>query len=160
MTATNFTEASSKTLCADCGIPLDARHFDDSSFQQVDPGPGPDLVLASFELQLQYCGVLEFFSQFCDTFAKDNSQVQTPGLRWLILLNDRPLYPYLDVEWILNPWGYGSFPFRVRLDEGASIRFVVRRVNGGTSSSQTVGGRIAGRYWYNSAYGDVWRPHG
>src|SRR5262249_50784052 len=145
-------------LCTNCGAPLDAKHFDESGFVDLtNPHLGRDLLLASFELRPQYCGELEYFSQFTDAFAKDNSEVRTDGLQWLILANDRPLYPYLQIEWILNPWGYGSFPFRLRLEEGTTLQFIVRRLNGGTSNVSTVGGRIIGRYWYNPAYGDVER---
>ncbi len=70
---------------------------------------GQQVVLARFELPPQYCGVLRFFAQFTDTHAKDPSQVATPGLQWLILLNKRPLYPYVSFEHIVNPWGNGSF---------------------------------------------------
>jgi hypothetical protein len=162
MSTTTFPTRSSRALCTDCGMPLDARHFDESGLGTPPSRTGPDLVLASFELQPQYCGVLEYFSQFSDAFATDNSQVQTPNLHWLILVNDRPLYPYLDIDYILNPWGYGSFPFRVRLDEATTIQFVVRWVNDasggpGIVNPTKLGGRIAGRYWYNPAYGDVGR---
>lgn len=155
MSTTKFAEKESGSLCANCSIPLDARHFDESGFNSV-PAVGREVVLASFELKPQYCGVLECFSQFTDAFAKDNSQVDTTKqLQWLILANERPLYPYLDIEWILNPWGYGSFPFCVRLDEATTLQFVVRCL--GTTTVQKIGGRIAGRYWYNPAYGDVGR---
>jgi hypothetical protein len=156
MSATQFAEQGSLALCTNCNIPLDARHFDESLGPKAVPAPGRELVLASFDLPPQYCGVLEYFSQFADSFAKDNSQVQTTNLQWLILANDRPLYPYLDVRWILNPWGYGSFPFSVRLDEGMSMQFVVRCLDSSTEV-KWVAGRIAGRYWYNPAYGDVAR---
>jgi hypothetical protein len=158
MNTTKLAETRTGELCTNCGTPLDAKHFDESGFADLTgPNVARELLLASFELRPQYCGVLEFFSQFSDVFAKDNSEVQTPGLRWLILANDRPMYPYLQIEWILNPWGYGSFPFHVRLEEGATIQLVVRRLNGGVNSVRRVGGRLAGRYWYNPAYGDVRR---
>jgi hypothetical protein len=156
MTATQFATREPGALCTNCNIPLDARHFDESLGPQDVPAAGRELVLASFELPPQYCGILEYFSQFADSFAKDNSHIQTTKLRWLILANDRPLHPYLDVQWILNPWGYGSFPFCVRLDEGMKLQFVVRCLDSSTDV-KTVAGRIAGRYWYNPAYGDVAR---
>jgi len=162
MSTAKVMERESGVLSTDCGMPLDARHFDESGIFPA-PAVGREVVLASFQLQPQYCGVLENFSQYTDVFAKDNSQVPTPGLQWLILVNERPLYPYLNIEWSLNPWGYGSFSFRVRLDEAASVQFVVRRVPlpAGTTTNvpqvAQVGGRIAGRYWYNPAYGDVGR---
>lgn len=158
MMATQLAEKDARAVCTNCGIPLDARHFDESGIADLtQPGLGRDVVLASFQLPPQYCGELQYFAQFSDAFAKDNSQIATPGLRWLILVDERPLYPYLDIEWILNPWGYGSFPFRVRLDEGTNIQFLVRQDSGAPGNVKSVGGRITGRYWYNPAYGDVRR---
>lgn len=155
MSATQLVTRGSERLCSNCNIPLDARHFDESLGPQQVPAIGRERLLASFELPPQYCGVLENFSQFTDVFATDNSQIQTTNLQWLILANNRPLYPYLDLRWILNPWGYGSFAFRMRLDEQMTLQFVVRC--SATTDVQTVAGRIAGRYWYNPAYGDVGR---
>ncbi|HKE59122.1 MAG TPA: hypothetical protein VKB46_20580, partial [Pyrinomonadaceae bacterium] len=60
---TTFERESTSTLCAECGIPLDSQYFDDSSVQAVTQA-GDELVLARFELPAQYCGVLEYFSQF------------------------------------------------------------------------------------------------
>ena len=44
----------------------------------------------------QYCGLLENFSQFTDLYGRDFSQVETPGLQWIISVNHRPLYPYVQ----------------------------------------------------------------
>jgi len=59
----------------------------------------------------------------------------------------------------VNPWGYGSFPIAVRLDERVLLEFVVRglAVPGGTTKIGKVGGRLMGSYWYNPAHGDVVR---
>lgn len=137
--------------CPMCGIPLDSQYFDDS---KVAPAPsvGQQVVLARFELPTQYCGVLRFFAQFTDAHAKDPSQIATPGLQWLILVNKRPLYPYVSFEHIVNPWGNGSFEVSLRLDESATLEFVVRRLNDDADVTQ-VGGRLMGRYWYNPIYG-------
>jgi len=155
-------------LCNICGLPLDSQHFDESSVEEV-PARGRQVVLARFELSSQYCGHLENFSQFTDAYARDLSQIQTPGLRWFILVNNRPLHPYLNLQHIINPWGYGSFPVSMRLDLEARVEFVVRNENYELDPNQnnpanwdptklhTVGGRIVGRYWYNPAYGDVVR---
>ena len=112
-------------------------------------------LLARFELPPQYCGVLEYFSQFTDEHAGNPAKIATPGLQWMILVNNRPLYPYLNLDRIVNPWGNGSFQVSIRLDESATIEFVVRRVNNAAPDIKQVGGRIVGRYWYNAAYGDV-----
>jgi hypothetical protein len=137
--------------CPMCGIPLDSQHFDDSKLEAA-PGVGQQVVLARFELPPQYCGVLRFFAQFTDAHAKDPSQVATPGLQWLILMNKRPLYPYVSFEHIINPWGNGSFEVSLRLDESATLEFVVRRLSENADVKQ-VGGRLMGRYWYNPIYG-------
>jgi len=151
----------SPALCTICGIPLDSEHFDDSGVAPV-PDVGEQVPLARFELPPQYCGVLEYFSQFTVEHARDSSKIETPGLQWLILSNNRPLYPYLNLDRIVNPWGYGSFQVSIRLDENATVEFVVRNINRPVDPDETkrerVGGRIVGRYWYNTAYGDVaWR---
>ena len=125
-TTTNF--------CAICGIPLDSQYFDESGVANT-PLPGKEVVLASFELSPQYCGVLEYFSQFTDRQAKDYSQIETPGLEWTILLNNRPLYPYIRLNRIVNPWGYGNFKLAIRLDEDATVDFVVRGLANGSFST-------------------------
>jgi hypothetical protein len=151
-------ERANGGLCIDCGIPLDAKHFDDSRIADA-PEPGREAVLAQFELPMQYCGVIDYFAQFTDRYALDRSQVRTPGLQWLVLINRRPLDPYLGFEHIVNPWGYGGFKVTLRIDEAATVELVVRGVGAQPQQSrvQTVGGRLCGRYWYNVAYGDVGR---
>jgi hypothetical protein len=100
--------------------------------------------------------VLEYFSQFTDLHAGEPAQIRTPDIQWRILVNHRPLYPYLALDRIVNPWGYGSFPISIRLDENATLEFTVRRVSQGNSRHiKRIGGRIVGRYWYNAIYGDV-----
>jgi hypothetical protein len=141
-------------LCSICGIPVDAGYFDDSKVADA-PDAGREVSLARFELPPQYCGVLQYFAQFTDAYAKDPSQVHTPGLQWLILVNKRPLYPYINLDRIVNPWGYGSFQVSIRLDENATIEFAARRVSNDASAITKIGGRIVGRYWYNAIYGDV-----
>jgi hypothetical protein len=147
-------------LCTQCGIPLDAEYFDESLVAEA-PSQGKAVLLAHFELPPQYCGVLEYFSQFTDVHAEHPSQIETSGLEWMILANNRPLYPYIKLNRIVNPWGYGSFPIAIRLDENSTIEFVVRGVSSesadGGYTIQQVGGRIVGRYWYNTAYGDAQR---
>jgi hypothetical protein len=145
-------------LCAACGVPFDSQYFDVSSVQEA-PEPGEELLLGRFDLPAQYCGVLQYFSQFTDRYGKDCSQVQTPDLEWRILVNNHALFPYFALRHIVNPWGYGSFPVNIRLDEDSTLEFVVRGVVGaGVSCDEqvkVVGGRIVGRFWYNAAYGDV-----
>jgi hypothetical protein len=133
---------------------LDAEYFDDSRVVNV-PEVGREVPLAYFELPPQYCGVLEYFAQFTDAYGKDQSQIDTPGLQWLILVNKRPLYPYINLDRIVNPWGNGSFQVSIRLDENATVEFVVRRSTNEAPDIKKVGGRILGRYWYNAIYGDV-----
>jgi hypothetical protein len=137
-----------------CGIPVDSQYFDESKVE-IAPEVGKEVSVARFELPPQYCGVLEYFAQFTDAYGKDPSRISTPGLQWLILVNRRPLYPYINLDRIVNPWGNGSFQVSIRLDENAVIEFVVRRLANGASGINEVGGRIVGRYWYNAIYGDA-----
>jgi hypothetical protein len=150
-----------------CGLPLDAQQFDSSRVLEV-PARGRQVVLANFELPPQYCGQLENFSQFTDAHARDLSQIRTPGLRWLVLVNNRPLHPFLDLQHVINPWGYGSFPVNIRLDPDARVEFVLKNERYDLDPQQEqaedlwdprkihrVGGRLVGRYWYNPLYGDV-----
>ena len=88
---------------------------------------------------------------------QDPAEVETPGLLWQILANRQPLSPYHRLTAIFNPWGYGSFPFSIRLSEASVVDLVVRRIEDRLSLSgkpiTRIGGRLLGRYWYNSAYG-------
>jgi hypothetical protein len=155
--AKSFEKTSpNQALCANCGIPLDAKYFDESGVSGL-PEPGNAVVLARFDLPPMYCGVLEYFSQFTNLCPKDPSEIVTPGFEWAILSNNHPLYPYIKMDRILNPWGFGSFPVAIRLDENVRLEFVVRRVSSQPTNIQVLGGRILGRYWYNVAYGDVAR---
>jgi hypothetical protein len=144
-------------LCTACGLPLDSRHFDDSSIVTL-PRPGEQVTLARFELPPQYCGRLEYFSQFTDAFARDGAAAATPGLIWQLRQNGNPLYPYTGIEHIVNPWGYGSFQVSLRLTDGAVLELVARRSSSHRQDDRLqnvrlIGGRIVGRFWYNRAYG-------
>ena len=154
-----FTEsARSSGLCVNCGIPIDSQRFDESSIATV-PEVGDEIVLASFDLPAQYCGSLEHVSQFTDLNLRRPDQVDTPGLEWTLRANGRALRPFSRLTHILNPWGFGSYRMDQRLDESARIELILRRTAEGTSRQpqlhvNVVGGRIVGRYWYNSAFGD------
>jgi hypothetical protein len=143
-----------------CGLPVDAEHFDESSTANTPP-PGREVRLARFALSPQYCGRFENFCQFSDLQQRDNAEIDTPGLQWLVLINNRPLYPFLALERIINPWGWGSFPVSVRLDENAVVELVVRNVSYAPAANQPairrVGGRILGRFWFNPAYNNASR---
>lgn len=152
-----LTRVARESLCGRCGIAADSKYFDESGLARL-PAPGRDIVLARFELPPQYCGVLEYFSQFTDRLAADPAAVDTPGLDWAILSNGRPLAPYLPFDRILNPWGFGSFQVAVRIEESATIEFVARNRAYAPQDGpaiERIGGRIVGRYWYDAAYGDV-----
>jgi len=109
-------------------MPLDARYFDSSSIAPA-PDIGAEVVLARFELPAEYCGVLEYFSQWTDAWASDPLQIQTPNVSWSILANRRPLDPYLPWQHIANPWGYGSFSILLRLEESMTLEFIARGVS-------------------------------
>ena len=140
----------SMSICDICGIPSDAGFFDESSIQSA-PGSGQEIVLARYQLHRNYCGVLMSFAQFTDQYAVNNANVQTTGYQWQIRCNGQPRDPYLTFGHIINPWGYGGFPIQLRLEEGCLVEFVIRNVGGSVLTQ--AGGRITGRYWYNTAYG-------
>jgi len=153
----NPTAESNSALCTACGAPFDSQYFDISSVVGA-PRVGQTITLAEFELPPQYCGVLEYFAQFTDEFARDNSQIETPGVEWLILADGSPLFPYLTLNHIVNPWGEGAFRVAIRLQENTILKFVARGVGGPSPSTITkVGGRLLGRFWYNAAHGDATR---
>jgi len=137
-----------------CGIPVDSEVFDDSSIVDV-PAPGQAVVLARFQLAPQYCGILQYFVQYTDLQAKRPEEVRTPGLLWTVRSNNHPLSPYIQLDRILNPWGYGSYQVAIRLDEASTLELVVRNTAIDTAGISQVGGRLMGRYWYNTAYGGV-----
>jgi len=168
--------------CVSCGIPLDAEYFDVSGcigktlteignvlidpFEDFYPTApeglpprGEQRVLASFQLHPQYCGVLTYFSQYTDLYARDNAQIRTPGFEWLILQNGKPIFPYTRLDMIVNPWGYNCLPILVRLDENARVEFVIRNRGIKPKDPQkeypihAFAGRIMGRYWYNDSFG-------
>ncbi len=140
--------ATEKQLCTNCGYPPDSEHFDASGFADWPP-KGDEVTLARFELPHQYCGILECFSQFTNTFFEKPADVRTPDIEWQLLVNRRPLHPYVNVQAILNPWGFGGFCVRLRLPEAARLEFVARlRARAPATNIQVVGGRISGRYWF------------
>lgn len=139
--------------CAVCGIPLDSQVFDESGFVNLAAPAGVSRrhLLARFELPARYCGILDYFAQYTDLQARDPAEVDTPELEWSILMNGRPLYPYLAFTRILNPWGYGSFQTAIRLSDTARLELVLRQL--APSQVRKIGGRIVGRFWYNPSYG-------
>jgi hypothetical protein len=126
-------------------MPVDARYFDVSRVADA-PEVGGEVVLARFELSPDYCGLLEYFSQWTDAWAKDPHQIETPDIEWSIRVNQRPFDPYLTWKYIANPWGYGSFPVSLRLDNSVTLEFVARGVIGdaGDPFSTTIAAGITG----------------
>lgn len=155
-------------VCVRCDIPLDARPFDDSGFAPA-PREGDFVVLARFALPPEYCGVLDHFTQYTDTHATSPAQLGTPRHQWLIRVNGRALDPYLNLRRIVNPWGGFALPIGIRLDDSTTIELVVRGVAPlaptpddplrsehsapAPALPSFVGGRIVGRYWYDTSYG-------
>ena len=139
---------ASSPACPACGISMDSQYFDVFGFANL-PAVGNEALLAEFQMPPQYCGILESFSQYTDRFFSSPADVQTKGLEWRLLVNGRPLHPYTKIEAIVNPWGVGSYPVRIRLPEGARLQFSVRMNPGGPDLHiASVGGRITGRYWF------------
>ena len=139
--------------CHLCGIPVDAGFFDESTVQDA-PQSGEERVLARYQLHRNYCGLLLYFAQFTNRYASDPAQVRTPGYQWQIRCDGQPRDPYLTFDRIINPWGLSGFPIALRLDAGCVVEFVVRGNGDDEDLPLTkVGGRILGRYWYNTLYG-------
>jgi hypothetical protein len=112
------------------------------------PAEGNTVRLATIELPSRYAGQLEYFAQFTDRQATHPDEINTPELEWLLLVNGRPLAPYINLTRIINPWGCCSFPLQLRLDRGSRLELAVRRVPRATDIT-SVGGRIAGRSWFD-----------
>ena len=150
-------EGVTAPLCASCGIPWDAGYFDESRVVDLTGQPlntGEELVLARYQLHRNYCGVLMSFAQFTDVYGRDNSQLLTPGFLWQVRVNGLPRDPYLPLDHILNPWGQAGMPVNLRLEEGSLVEMAIRRVGPvGQTPILVVGGRITGRYWYNTDFG-------
>jgi hypothetical protein len=144
--------AVAESVCDICRIPADAGFFDDSRVAPV-PGVGQELVLAKYQLHPSYCGTLLYFAQFTDEQAASPAKIETPGLEWQIRCNGQPRHPYLTFDRIINPWGLAGFPVHQRLEEGCLVEFVVRALAAPPPAIGKVGGRVLGRYWYNSALG-------
>jgi hypothetical protein len=145
-------------LCHVCGVPSDAGFFDESTIQQA-PAAGEEASLARFELHRNYCGLLLYFAQFTDHFAADPRRALTPGYEWQIRCDGQPRDPYLTFDRIINPWGLAGFPISLRLEEGSTVEFAVRNIGAaGADILGSVGGRVLGRYWYDTNYGGAPNP--
>jgi hypothetical protein len=149
-------DTSYSNVCQICGIPVDAGYFDAATIQ-----PAPligEVELARYELHPQYCGTLLYFMQYAELI-RTRRQVlsKTPGYEWIILCNNQPRDPYLPTSVILNPWGHTTLPIHLRLEEGCTVRLIVRKVTPAASETEVklsqVGGRLLGRTWYNTQYG-------
>jgi len=143
-------------LCQTCGVPLDAGYFDvANNFQPPPTSVGEEKELARYELHPQYCGTLLYLMQYAEESGTKKQVISnTPGYEWLILCNNQPRAPYLPTSLILNPWGANALPIHLRLEEGCTLRFVVRKVAAtGVVKLSQVGGRLLGRSWYNTIYG-------
>lgn len=146
-----------RNLCHICGIPLDADYFDVANIKDA-PRAGKEVELARYVLHPQYCGSLLYFAQHAAPVTPQEGDLfKTPGYEWVILCNEQPRAPYLPTTVIRNPWGKNAFPVHLRLEEGCVIRFVVRKVLPLPDETEIplsqVGGRLLGRYWYNTLYG-------
>lgn len=148
-------DASYSNVCQVCGVPMDAGYFDVASIKDAPKKVGDEVELARYELNPQYCGTLLYFVQYAEESTTKKQVISnTPGYEWLILCNNQPRAPYLPTSLILNPWGYNSPPIQLRLEEGCTLRFVIRRVAATVAVELSqVGGRLLGRSWYNTIYG-------
>jgi hypothetical protein len=141
-------------VCHICGVPWDAGYFDTADIKVGPQNVGDEQELVRFELHPQYCGVLLNFAQYVEIGGAPRPDlVKTQGYEWIILCNNQPRAPYLPTTIIRNPWGQNAFPIHLRLEEGCTLRFIVRRTAQTVPPLTQVGGRLQGRYWYNTIYG-------
>ena len=147
-------------ICQICGIPADASYFDDSSIAKAPDSNSREVVLAKYELHPNYCGELQYFAQYTDAYALSPAAVETPDLEWQIRSDGQPLAPWLAFRRIINPWGLSGFPIHLRLKECSLTELVVRFVGpdvvpllSGPLPVTQVGGRLLGRFWYNTNFG-------
>jgi hypothetical protein len=150
-------DAGYLNVCQICGVPLDANYFDVADIKAA-PQSGQEVELARYKLHHQYCGTLLYFAQYAEPAEPGSKEiVKTPGYEWVILCNNQPRAPYLPTRLILNPWGFHPVPVHLRLEEGCAVRFVIRKVPPPAGEEEItlsqVGGRLVGRYWYNTDYG-------
>jgi hypothetical protein len=141
------------SVCHICGVPSDADFFDESGIEEEPPDVGKEVVLARYALHPQYCGILMGFLQFTQRYALDKAEVRTPDYEWQLRCNGRARDPYLAFSHIINPWDSMPFPLHMRLEEGCLLEFVLRNTGDQGKTLGRVGGRIIGRYWYNTIYG-------
>lgn len=149
-------------VCQICSVPMDAGYFDVAGIKNA-PLAGAEVEVARYDLNPQYCGTLLYFTQYAEQENPPQPPQQvlskTPGYEWLILCNNQPRAPYLPTDLILNPWGYNALPIYLRLEEGCTLRFVVRKVTPKPGETEVklsqVGGRLLGRSWYNTIYGGL-----
>lgn len=147
------------SVCHVCGVPADAGFFDESSITKPPVDRGSEVILARYPIHRNYCGMLMYFSQFTDRYAADPTSVETPGYRWEIRRDGQLLAPYRDFAEIINPWGLAGFPLSVRLDQGSVLEFAIRNIGPAPGDQlQLVGGRIIGRYWYDTRFGGAPNP--
>ena len=97
---------------------MDSKYFDESGITALPP-PGRDVVLARFELGPQYCGVLDYFSQFTNLLAPDRYWV-TPavaksegGLTWH---DRRPRFVSVMVTATSRTEGLMDLPFEIAVE--------------------------------------------
>jgi hypothetical protein len=145
-------------VCQVCGVPLDAGYFDVASIKKAPQNVGDEVEVARYELNSQYCGTLLYFTQYAEQETSKHQVIpHTPGYEWIILCNNQPRAPYLPTSLILNPWGATNLSIDLRLEEGCTVRLVVRKVTPGADETEVklsqVGGRLLGRSWYNTIYG-------
>jgi hypothetical protein len=152
--------AELETTCHACGMPADASYFDDSSIAASPTSTSREVVLARYALHPNYCGELQYFAQYTDAYASSPVAVETPDLEWQIRSDGQPLAPWLTFRRIINPWGLSGFPIHLRLKAGSLTELVVRFVGpdvtvllSGGAPVRQVGGRLMGRFWYNTQFG-------
>ena len=149
-------------LCPNCGLPRDYEHFDESGFasRQRRSSPAVRWCWRASNCRHNTAGCSKISPSLPTCSGAISPRSRRPACNGSSQSTNGPLYPYVRLEHIVNPWGYGSFGVSIRLDENATVEFVVRNLghpppDRPETEINRVGGRIVGRFWYNPAYGDA-----
>lgn len=152
MTATSLAPATGVVDgCPRCGTAIDSLPFDASNLVRWQ-GVTREEVLARFDLPPQYCGILEWVVQYTSAYAADPTRILTPSVEWRLTIDRNPIAPYARLGWLVNPWGACAPIAGIRLPPGARVELIARRVPGQADDPGLVGGRLAGRYWYDPSF--------
>ena len=123
-------------LCPNCGLPRDYEHFDESGFADKTRAARPRGGAGALRIagrNTAGCSKISRSSPTCSgarhlaiSSGAISPKSRRPACNGSSWSTDGRSIPTLRLEHIVNPWGYGSFGVAIRLDENATVEFVVR----------------------------------